>query len=207
MGSSKRKLDKSDSRHKKKSKKRPESDVEDAGIKYLGHAGKEVKVVLGKNSSPGDINVNIYKNQRVTKISTIEREARRKRAKERERKRKQHEASMEKREKLQKKAAKKAQKRLEKRIQKRRRKYVTQTGNDISLDEFKNLEKIEKEQMVQRGKEQLEANSGMAPISAYFLPIDKEGEHTLANARSNAGDHSEPLGDFSQPTETTDIPV
>ena len=44
MGSSKRKLDKSDSRHKKKSKKRPESDVEDAGIKYLGHAGKEVKV-------------------------------------------------------------------------------------------------------------------------------------------------------------------
>ena len=176
MGSSKRKLDTSDSRHKKKSKKRPTSDVEDAGIKYLGHAGREVKVVLGKNSSPGDINVNIYKNQRVTKISTIEREARRKRAKERERKRKQHEPSMEKREKLQKKAAKKAQKRLEKRIQKRRRKYVTQTGNDISLDEFKNLEKIEKEQMVQRGKEQLEANSGMAPISAYFLPIDKEGE-------------------------------
>ncbi len=46
------------------------------------------------------------------------------------------------------KAAKKDQKRLEKRIQKRRRKYIRQAGSDISLDEFKYLEKTEIEQMV-----------------------------------------------------------
>ena len=174
MGGAKKRGSESDSRCKKKHKKhkkRNKSGVEDGGIKYIGHAGKEVNVVLCKNSSPGSFRVNIYQGQRVSKSSTVEREDRRKRAKERARKKRKYESAKG-QEKLQKKALKKAQKRIEK----RRRKYVRQTGNDISLDEFKGLEKTEKEQMAERGKQQVDPTSGMAPISAYFLPREIEVE-------------------------------
>ena len=51
MGGAKKRRSESYSRRKKRHKKRNKSDVEDGGIKYLEHAGKEVNVVLGKKMS------------------------------------------------------------------------------------------------------------------------------------------------------------
>lgn len=136
MATTKRKRSESDSRHKRKHKNCIKSSVEDRGIKYLGHAGKDVNIVLGKNSSPGTINVCIHQDQRVSKLATIERADRRKREKEREKKRRKRESAKGQK-KIQEKAANKAQKRIEK----RRRKHIRNTGKEISLDDFKGLEK------------------------------------------------------------------
>ena len=179
MGSAKKRRSESDSRRKNKHKKPNKFGREDGGIKYLGHAGKEVNVVLDNNASLGSIRINIHQDQRVSKSSTVEREDRRNRAKERARKKRKYESAKG-QEKLQKMAMKKAQKRIEK----RRRKYVRQTGNDVSLDEFKGLEKTEKEQMAQRGKQQVDPSSRMAPISAYFLPREEEEENMDASSES-----------------------
>ncbi len=111
MGSAKKRRSESDSRRKNRQKKRKTSGREDGGIQYLGHAGKEVNVVLGNNASLGSIRINIYQDQRVSKSSTVEREDRRKRA----RKKRKYESAKG-QEKLQKMAMKKAQKRIEKHL-------------------------------------------------------------------------------------------
>lgn len=62
--------------------------------------------------------------------------------------------------KLQEKAAKKAQKRM--------RKYNRKPEKEILIEEFTCLEKNEREQMIQRGNGEMDVNTGMAPIFAYF---------------------------------------
>lgn len=52
MATAKRQRSKSDSRRKTKHKNRKKSRVDDEGIKYLGHAGKDVSIVVGILPNP-----------------------------------------------------------------------------------------------------------------------------------------------------------